>query len=129
MSFESMLVGYEAWKKSPQGKEYFELEKTYIPVEIKPLPSGWYLEDGGIEKGYFVYANYDEEIDIIVEERWGLPIWSGGYPKFHYIEVCRKYTDEEDEPRQVAEFSVYKLGWKKAWKLANTRAKELMERD
>lgn len=129
MGFEAMLAGYEAWKKTPQGKEYAEKSKSYKAVEIKSLPDGWEIEDGGVDEGYLTYYNNDEDIEIAVEERWGLPCWNGGYPKLHFIEVSRKYCNEEDELRPVAKFSVYELGWDEAFKQANEKAKSLMERD
>ena len=128
MNVKAMLAGYEAWEKTPQGKEYIEKSKLQNVIEIKPLPNGWYLQDGGIEEGYFVYSNDDDEIDIMVQEHFGMPCWCGGYPKLQYIEVSRKYSDE-NEGRTVAKFSVYELGWDEAFKQANEKAKKLMERD
>jgi hypothetical protein len=31
MSFEAMLKGYNEWKKTDEGKEFEEKQKTYIP--------------------------------------------------------------------------------------------------
>ena len=128
MGFEAMLAGYEAWKKTPLGKEYIEKSKSQKSIEIKPLPDGWFLRDGGVEEGFFVYSNDDDEIDITVQDHFGMPCWCGGYPKLQYIEVSRIYNDETEE-RVVAKFNVYKLGWDEAFKQANEFAKSKMERD
>jgi hypothetical protein len=94
------------------------------------LPEGWELEDGGVKEGYFMYSNYEEEIDIIVQPHWGRPCWCGGYPKFHYIEVSRRRDYENNnEPVQLKTFSVYELGWDEAFRQANEFAKQKMERD
>jgi len=130
MSYEALIEGYEAWKKTSEGKKFKEESKKWIHVEIKDLPDGWELEDGGVKEEYFVYYNDRLGIEIIVQEHWGLPCWCGGYPRLHYIEVSRKDEDDIEagsDGRQIAEFSVHELGWDEAYRQANERALAEME--
>jgi len=128
--YEGLLAGYEAWKKTPEGKKFKKESEKWVHIEIKDLPDGWELEDGGVKEEYFVYYNADLGIEIYVQEHFDFPCWQGGYPKFHFIEVGRKDEDDIEEGSDgvtVAKFSVHELGWDEAYRQANERALAEME--
>jgi len=131
---DALVKAYEVWKKTPLGKQMVEEEKTWIPIEIPKdqLPMGWHLTDGGIKDGYFIYSNEGYSNEVHVESSWdGIPVHMGGYPDHHHITVSvvedDNSFDEENETdssesREIGKYNVKKLGWKKAFEMANNLA-------